>query len=334
MMSSPRVSVILPCFNAAATVRRAIESITAQTFQQWELIAFNDGSTDATGEILHELSAIDRRIRVIKSSHVGIVEALTAACTQATGTYLARMDADDVSRATRLARQVELMDNVNNLALCGTCVRMVGPAIGYGRRRYERWINRLISHDDIVRELFVECPIPHPTFMLRRETFERIGGYQDHGWAEDYDLCMRLFRAGARFAKVSEPLLDWTESATRHSMTSERYSPQQFRRLKRHYLFKSFLRERPTFHQWGAGEVGKLWLREWEGRQPTAVVDINPNKIGHAIHKTPVIAPDELPPPGDTFTVIAVGAPNARQEIRQWLLPRGYRECVDFIFLA
>ncbi len=88
-----------------------------------------------------------------------------------------------------------------------------------------------------------------------------------------------------------------------------------------------------AFYQWGAGEVGKKWLREWQPK-PLAVVDINPRKIGRLIHDVPVIAPEELPPPGRAFVVIAVGAPGARNVIREWLTPRGYEEPRDFLFLA
>ena len=80
--------------------------------------------------------------------------------------------------------------------------------------------------------------------------------------------------------------------------------------------------------------VGKRWLREWETLRPEAVVDINPRKIGRTIHGTPVIAPPDLPPPDGVFVVAAVGTPGARDDIRTRLLPRGYAEGEDFLFLA
>jgi len=261
------------------------------------------------------------------------VEALRRAAALARGPFLARMDADDVAHPRRLEAQLDRMRGDPQAGLCGTGVRMIGDRIGSGRRRYEAWINRLATHEDMVRELFVECPVPHPTFLLRREAFEAVGGYRDCPWAEDYDLCMRFFAAGWRFEKAPEPLLDWRESAGRLSRTDPRYSPESFRALKRHYLFETYLRDRP-FHQWGAGEVGKEWLREWEGGRPRAVVDINPRKIGREIHGFPVVAPEELPPPGETFTVVAVGAPGARDEIRAWMAARAYRELRDDLFVA
>lgn len=329
----PEITVLLPVRDARDTLARAIDSILDQSFPDWELILFDDGSTDGSLAIAQAHARRDSRIRVVASDSVGLVEALRQASRLAKGQWLARMDADDVAHPERLQAQLALMRSDPRIALCGTRVQMVGERIGTGRRRYEAWINGLLTHDDIVRDLFVECPIPHPTFLMRRDAFQDAGGYRDSLWAEDYDLCLRFFLAGWRFAKTSEVLLDWRESAGRLSMTDPCYSPQSFRHLKRHYLFMSYLKDRP-FHQWGAGEVGKEWLREWGRQRPRAVVDINPRKIGRTIHGCPVIAPEDLPPPGQTFTVVAVGAPGARDEIRQWMRPRAYRELNDYLFIA
>lgn len=334
MKAAPLVSIVLPFFNAAATLPMAMGSILAQTYQDWELILFDDGSTDASLEIAETFARSDTRFRIIASEHVGIVKALAAACRAARGVYIARMDADDVSHPERLASQVELMERTPDIGMCGTRVRMTGSNVRCGRKRYEAWINSLVTHEDIVREMFVECPMPHPSVVMRRASFQKAGGYCDGPWPEDYDLCMRLFLAGEKFGKVPEILLDWADSPSRLSMTDDRYSPARFRDIKRHYLFQTYLKDRRTFHQWGAGEIGKPWLREWSHPRPAAVVDVNPHKIGTTIHETPVIPPDDLPQPGHTYIVIAVGAPNARIEIRDWLRPRGYRELDDFLFLA
>jgi hypothetical protein len=169
---------------------------------------------------------------------------------------------------------------------------------------------------------------------MRRTAYEAVGGYQDHGWPEDYDLVMRLWRAGKRLGKVPEVLLDWHTGNGRLSVTDPRYSEASFRALKRHYLFETYLKGRPIFHQWWAGEVGKRWLREWTGPKPFVVIDIHPRKIGRKIHGYRVISPEQLPPPGTTFVVIAVGTPGARDEIRDWLHLHGFRELKDYLFLA
>lgn len=326
------LTVILPFYNAAETLRAAVDSVIAQTYRDWKLLLVDDGSNDGSQDLAAELAQTDDRISVMTLPRTGIVGALQAGCHAARSEFIARMDADDISLPTRFAKQLALMETDPSLALIGTQVIMTGSNVAYGRKRYETWINELTSPDAIASELFVECPLPHPTFMMRREAFESIGGYQEHGWAEDYDLCMRTWRAGFRMGKVAEPLLEWTESPKRLSMVNERYTPARFRELKRHYLSESYLGGERSFCQWGAGEVGKKWLREWTDGRPSAVVDIDPRKVGTKIHGYRVITPEQLPT--GEFVVIAVGALTARTEIRAWLEPRGCRECHDFLFLA
>ena len=332
--SVPTISVVVPCFNARKTLASSLESILRQSFADFEVVWFDDGSTDGSAEVVESYAGRDPRIRLLRSEHVGIVEALRRACSVARGRYIARMDADDVAYPERFSKQVRYLEGHPEAGLCGTQVRTVGEDIGTGRERYEAWVNALTTHEAIVRDLFVECPVAHPTLMIRRDVFEAVGGYEDHGWAEDYDLLMRCFGAGVRMGNVPEPLLEWRNGAGRLSLRDDRYSLAKFRALKRHYLFQSYLKDRPVFFQWGAGEVGKKWLAEWEGLRPEAVAEVNPRKLGKVIHGTRVIAPSELPQPGEGFTVVAVGAPGAREDIRGWFGERRYTEISDYIFLA
>lgn len=333
-MRVPRLSVILPVFNAEQTLDAAVESIVTQSMEDWELIAVDDGSTDASLSILRAYETRDARVRVISSAHGGIVTALQRGCAVARGGLLARMDADDISLPARLSEQAALFDHTPGLALCGARIQTLGSAPGLGRRRYDAWINNLVRHEDIARELFVECPLPHPTFMMPRYVYERLGGYREMGWPEDYDLILRVWQAGGRFGKPEPVLLHWREHPGRLSMNDPRYAPEAFRRLKRHFLFQTCLKDkRRAFIQWGAGEVGKRWLREWPV-PPVAVVDVHPRKIGRSIHGVKVIARDALPPPGSCFILVAVGARGARDEIREYLEPRGYHETDDYLFIA
>ena len=334
MSNAPRISVILPFYNAERTLYAALTSIRQQTIAEWEMIAFDDGSTDGSLEIAKSLSEKDDRVRVVVSAHVGIVQALSDGCAMARGEFLARMDADDTCAPLRFEKQLALFAANPDLALCGTQVNMTGAVVASGRRRYERWLNALVSHEDIVRELFVECPIAHPTFMMRRDAYESVGGYEEEGWPEDYDLIMRFWQGGLRLGKVDEALFDWHDSGTRLSMCDTRYDEASFRALKRHYLFASYLKGHENFYQWGAGEVGKRWLREWGSRRPKAVVDIHPRKIGTKIHEFPIIAPEQLPAPEDVFVLVAVGAPGARDEIRQWFAGGRYEEGRHYLFVA
>lgn len=332
-MAPPAVSIVLPFHEAGATLPAALASLRGQSFLDWELIAVDDGSTDGGAAAVSAWAGEDARVRLLSPGRVGIVEALRMGCAAARGEYLARMDADDVAHPERLAAQHALMEAHPDWAACGTQVEAGGP-VGNGRARYLDWVNGLVSPGAIAREIFVECPLPHPTFFMRRSAFASVGGYRDLGWAEDYDLLLRFWRAGLPMGKVAAPLLTWTERPGRLSMVDARYSPAAFRACKRHHLRQSFLPPGRRFYQWGAGEVGKPWLREWGAAGPEAVVDIRPGKMGQRIHGVAVIPPEGLPAAGTAGVVVAVGTPGARDIIREWLVPRGHVEGADFLFLA
>ena len=155
------------------------------------------------------------------------------------------MDADDVAEPRRLELQLDLLRRDPELVGCGCRVEYFPEGeVRDGARRYERWINSLIRPEDIERDLFVECPLAHPSFFLRSEAVRVVGGYRDPGWPEDYDLVMRLWRAGHRFGSVPEVLLRWRERPDRLSRTDPRYSPEAFRRCKVHYLKRTLLEGR------------------------------------------------------------------------------------------
>ena len=276
--------------------------------------------------------------------------ALRLAASRARAPLLARMDADDVALPRRLERQWALLRRRPELAACGTGVEYVPEAeVGPGYRRYQRWLDGLHEPEELRRDLFVECPVAHPTLVVRRAAYRALGGYRDRGWPEDYDLVLRLHRAGMRAANVPEVLLRWRLRPDSLSRTSESYSPEAFRRCKAHFLAAGFLPEDRRPVVWGAGSVGKPLARALRdaGRPPVAFVDLDPRKIGQRIHGLPVWSPEEFerrfPPPGAPgtegdggrpFALAAVGSEGARAEIRSWLQGAGWREPRDFRALA
>jgi len=333
-VTAPCISILMPVRNAAATLGEALNSIRRQTYPHWRLLLWDDGSEDGTPVLLKEAAA-DPRIALIGSARVGIVEALLRLVAASKDDWLARMDADDIAHPERLERQLSLLESDPGLGLVGARVSMFGEDVRIGRERYEDWINALVTSDAIARERLVECPIPHPTFLMRREAYRAAGGYRDDGTPEDYGLVLRLHEAGWRMAKPEPVLLGWRESAGRLSRVDPRYRPEAFRSLKRRHLLDGPLADVERWYQWGAGEAGKPWLREWGDRAPASVVDIRPGKLGQSIHGVSVIAPDDLPPPSsDLRVLIAVGAPGAREQIRAWLKSRSYGEGEHYWFIA
>ncbi len=334
-MQEPRVSVLLPCRDAAATLDEALESLVHQTFEQFEIIAVDDGSSDATPEILSKWTARDSRIVTVRTHPRGIVEALRTAAELAKGDVIARMDADDIAVATRFERQIDFLDTHTDLVACGTMVEYIPrKTVRDGAQRYEQWVNSVISLEQMQRDLFVECPIPHPTLVMRRAVFEAVGGYRDAGWPEDYDLMLRFWEAEHRFGKVPEVLLQWRERPDRLSRTHVRYTQEAFVRCKVHFLRRR-IAERPVV-VWGAGPVGKSFSRALQdnGHEIVAFVDLDPRKIGQTIHGAPVVHPDSIEEYRSAYVLAAVASLEARDEIRGSLRVAGFRDPDDCCAVA
>jgi glycosyltransferase involved in cell wall biosynthesis len=329
--------VLLPARDGGRHLPECIASLEAQTCRGFEVIAVDDGSTDDTPELLRAWASRDARVRVLRQDPRGLVAALEHARAHARARYLARMDADDVAAPERLERQLDLMEARPDLTGCGCGIRYFPEAlIKDGARRYQEWINDLIDPEQIARDLFVECPIAHPTFFVRADAVAAVGGYRDLGWPEDYDLLLRLWEAGGRFAKVPAPLLHWREGPGRLSRVHPSYGPDAFRRLKVEALRRTLLRDRNGVLVWGAGPTGKAFARALRDASLTvrAFVDLDRRKIGQVVHGAPVVPPARVNDFRGAFCVAAVGQPGARAEIRAALEALGWRETLDFVAVA
>jgi len=337
----PAVSVLLPCFNAAKTLPEALDSIRQQTLTDIEIIAVDDGSTDPTGELLRKARQEDPRLTVITLPHAGIIATLNAGLAACRAPYIARMDADDRAYLTRLGQQKAWLDQHPRVALVGCLVEAFPPhQIREGFRIYLDWLNRLVTHQDICREIFIESPFPHPSVMFRKAWVEKVGGYQDPGWPEDYDLWLRLYLAGAEFAKVPETLLAWRERPDRLTRTDSRYAVENFIRARAHYLVRGPLVGRDAVFLWGAGMMGRRLSKHLvrEGAPLAAFVDIDPQKIGSTRRGFPILAPEELPVWWARYqrpmVLAAVSARGARQIIRSRLTGMGLIEGQDWLGAA
>jgi glycosyltransferase involved in cell wall biosynthesis len=334
---TPAVSVLMPCYDAESTLVEALNSLKAQTISDYEFIAVDDGSTDATPKILATWAEADARVRLHTQPHQGILAALNAGLTLCRAPYIARMDTDDRAYPQRLRHQVTYLDENPDVALV-SCQVVGYPAdqVREGFQLYMAWQNSLITNEDIRKEIFVESPFAHPTVTLRREWIERVGGYQEHGWAEDYDLWLRLYLAGAQFAKLPEVLLAWREHPARLTRTDGRYSLENFLRAKAFYLARGPLVDRDAVIIWGAGMTGRRLSKHLVRQELplVAFIDIDPKKIGRTKRGLPVLPPEELPVWWGRYQnpalLAAVGARRARGLIRSRLTEIGMIEGNDW----
>jgi glycosyltransferase involved in cell wall biosynthesis len=332
----PRISVLLPCRDAAAYLDEAVASLLAQTFPDFEVVAVDDGSADDTPARLAGWARRDERVRVFRRPGGGIVAALNDALAAARGDVVARMDADDVAEPARFERQLALLDAQPHVAACGTRVRYFPrTAVRDGARRYEAWLNSLHHPADLARDSFVECPIAHPTLMVRARALRDVGAWRDVAWPEDYDLVLRLLAAGHALANVPDVLLRWRERPDRLSRTDDRYSTAAFHRCRAHHLARSVLGGRRAVVI-GAGPVGKALAKALaaEAVSIAAFIDVDPRKVGQTIHGAPVLPRDALGRFRGAYALAAVGNAKARNEIREWLRSAGWREGEQFCAAA
>ena len=326
-----RIDVWLPVRDGARFLERAVASVARQTFRDWRLILVDDGSRDGTAGIAARLALRDSRIHVVTRPAEGIVAALQAAAAHSDAPWVARMDADDVCHRRRLEWQRDVRaDVVAGRARCG------GSA-GEGMRLYVRWQNGLVTHEEIAGSLFIDSPLVHPTVLMSRAMYERAGGYLETGGPEDYELWLRAWRAGARFSKVPRTVLTWRDRPDRLTRTHPMYSPAAFRRAKLEHLPHHPAVKRRPVTMWGAGPIGRAWIRDLESRgvEVERAIDIDPRKIGRRIrNRIPIVDPEEGLARRHGAILGAVGSRGARDLIRRRLLQAGLAEASDFLFLA
>ncbi|HVO20472.1 MAG TPA: glycosyltransferase [Anaeromyxobacter sp.] len=333
----PRVAVLLPARNAARTVRAAAVSILRQTERDLALVCVDDGSGDSTAEVLMRLAERDRRVRVMRGPGEGIARALERGRAACDAEVIARMDADDVARPRRLALQLEALRADPALAAVGGRVRLFPRrAVREGMRRYAAWLNGLVTPGLVARDLLVEAPLVHPAAAIRAQALSAAGGWRDGTFPEDYDLWLRLAAGGGGLVNVPALVLDWREGPDRLTRTDARYGLDRHVALKCRHLAAHVLGRGREVVLWGAGQTGKAFadaLRA-EGVGVGAFLDVDPRKIGRTVRGAKVHAYREAPRFRGVPILVAVGAPGARELIREELAKMGLHELRDYFCVA
>ena len=332
----PVVDIVLPYRNAADTLDECLDSILAQTLRRFRLLAIDDHSDDGSAAIVRRHAARDPRIRCLDNGGHGLVDALNLGLERATTPLIARMDADDRMHPERLRLQYRRLLEQPQISLLGCATRPFPPqGLRRGLIEYIRWQNGCNDPRQIADEIYIESPFAHPGVMFRREPVQRLGGYRDGPFPEDYDLWLRLHHAGAVMAKLPQILLEWRDSPRRVSRRDPRCSREAFDRLRAHYLARDprLLARRNHFVIWGAGRRTRKrcrWLLE-QGFSPVAWIDIDPNKIGNRLNGVPVVAPRWLRRPRRPLVLIYVASHGARERIAAELEGMGYRRGADYL---
>jgi glycosyltransferase involved in cell wall biosynthesis len=200
-MSTPLVSILIPVYNTAAYLTRAIESILDQQYSSMEIILINDGSTDASETIIQSFQ--DPRIRyVAHAKNMGLVYTLNQGIDLSAGKYIARMDGDDVCLPGRIAQQVGYLESHPEVSVLATRVSLINEQdepIGYWEADQEN-----ISPDQIRAFLPKDNCLAHPSIMVKAELLKKYKYRSEQSQAEDYDLWLRMAADGVVIHKLPE----------------------------------------------------------------------------------------------------------------------------------
>ena len=336
MEESPYISIVLPFYNAETTLGRAIDSIAAQNFKNFECILINNNSTDRSIVIAQDWVSKDNRFILIHEEMQGVMYASNKGSDYARGAYVSRMDADDFSHSDRLKLQSEFLDaNPDYGAVAGLVKHISHSENTKGFARYVEWVNSVKSYKEIMNSRFIESPIVNPSAMWRKEVADKFGMYKDGDFPEDYEMWLRWLREGVKIKKLEDTVLDWYDSDERLTRTQSIYSDSSFYRIKTKYL-ASWLEKNNPFHPhiavWGASRISRRRanLLKQYGIEIDFYIDTKRNR---QLDKK-VIYYSEIPPPDKTFILTYIKQMDARDEIQDFLHDRRYIEGVNYLLVS
>jgi glycosyltransferase involved in cell wall biosynthesis len=314
------VSVLMPAKNALPYLTECLDSIIRQSYMEWELIVTNDHSTDETFEVLSSYAEKDKRIRVINNKGKGIIDALKTAYSISSGDYITRMDADDIMPENKLKLFVSQLENYPDSVVTGK-IKYIGENLKDGYKNYEQWMNDLVKDKSHYEQMYRECVIPSPAWMLKRNIFEQIGGFNSNVYPEDYDLTFRMYKYKVPITLVDELVHIWRDYAERTSRNDPNYSFNTFEQLKTFHFLDVDYDPSKELVIWGCGKKGKKIVLQFQKHNiPFIWACNNPKKIGQNIYN--VILEDinkVFDHQIEYQTIIAVANPDDQIEIKKSL---------------
>lgn len=330
------ISILLPIYNAAPFLKECLNSILQQTETDWELLAVNDFSTDNSLEIIKEYAVKDSRIQAFQNTEKGIISALRTAYKNSSGFYITRMDADDCMRSDKLKTLKNLLVKSGKYHVSTGLVQYFSENdLGEGYQRYEAWLNNLTQNQSNFSEIYKECVIPSPCWMVSREDLEECDAFRVNDYPEDYDLCFRFYKKGLKVVSTDGILHEWRDHTTRTSRNDETYANNQYFDLKIPYFLQlDYQKERPLV-LWGAGKKGKRIARMLEKNG----VDFHwvcntESKWGHIISSAKMKSTEAVKELNNPQIIIAVAAPDGQVDILNFMKKNNLKKGEHYFFFC
>jgi glycosyltransferase involved in cell wall biosynthesis len=291
-----RVSIVMPVKNAGPYLEECLFSITKQSYTDWELLAVEDWSEDSSERILKDFSVRDSRIRVFKNKGKGIIPALQLAYSNSIGQWITRMDADDLMPPDKLETMILQLKHagLSHVAIGLVQYFSSDKLLGLGYKNYQDWLNSLSKQGANFQEIYKECVIPSPCWMMHKQDFEKIGAFNFLEYPEDYDLCFKMYAHGVSVLPSHKILHLWRDHVNRSSRTLKEYADNRFLDIKLKY-FLALDYKSGTLILWGAGKKGKYLAKKLMNKGINFIwITNNPKKIGKSIYGVGILGEDLL----------------------------------------
>lgn len=335
-MSNALISILMPVKNTAIFLADCLNSIIQQTEKHWELIAINDHSTDDSLQILEDFAKKDTRIKVYTNDGNGIIAALRLAYKHSQGQLITRMDSDDIMLPEKLViLKKQLIQHGEGHLATGQVQYFSATELGDGYRKYQDWLNGLTIKGANFQDIYKECVIPSPCWMIDRADLEKSEAFQPNRYPEDYDLCFRFYENDLKVIPNNQVLHQWRDYPTRTSRTDKNYADNRFLAIKVHYFLKLEQDRNRPLVIWGAGKKGKLIARQLiEHKIDFHWVCNNERKIGRDIYGQLLLPFNAIKKMEQPQLIISVAGDSHQQEILHYLQKEQFKASEDYYFFC
>ncbi|MEM8846250.1 MAG: glycosyltransferase [Bacteroidota bacterium] len=335
-MQNGLISILIPFKNTENYLPECLDSILAQTYSNWELVAVDDSSQDSSFNILTQYAKQDSRIQVLKNKGAGIIPALQTAYSKSKGEFITRMDSDDIMLPKRLKVMVEsLQKNGEGHLAVGQVEYFSEHGVGDGYQKYEAWLNQLTKTGANFTDIYKECVVPSPCWMTFRTDFEASSAFNSNRYPEDYDLAFRFYETGLKVIPCTQVLHKWRDYSSRASRTSEHYAQNYFLDIKLHYFLKLDYQNHRPLVVWGAGNKGKSIAKKLIQKNIDFIwLCDNPRKIGTKIYGQSLYHFSKLQTLVNPQSLITVANQNEQIKIKSFLAEIEHKSVMDYFFFC
>lgn len=249
----------MPVKNAAPYLEECLTSIISQDFEDWELIAVNDHSRDNSASLVQAWQARDNRIKLFQNRSRGIIPALQQAYQVAQGSYVSRMDSDDLMPPGRLSSWMKAFtQDTRPRIMTGLVQYFSRESVSPGYQKYQAWLNSVCLENKHQEARFRECGLASPNWVMPRALLESLNAFNHLKYPEDYHLYLRWTQAAVPIQTLNQVTLLWREHPQRTSRNSVHYQQEAFFRLKINFWLEEVCQSSGTIFLLGAGRKVKL----------------------------------------------------------------------------